>query len=335
MVRETSPGPDLEFEAQFRRQGYRHVAGLDEVGRGCLAGPVTAGAVILPQTPPSSLNAVVRDSKQLTARQRENAYELITESALAHSTGWTSPAEIDRIGIVPSTRLAMRRALTRLSPRADCLLIDAVSLRAINLPQKSIIRGDSKSLSIAAASIIAKVERDRLMETLSETHPDYGFESHKGYGTQRHLDAIRRLGPCSVHRMSFRPLSQVPARIPELTSSEVGRTAESFAASALEDRGMTVIGRNFSTRFGEVDLIAKAGETLVFVEVRARRSRAFVTPAETVTGNKARRLIVACQQFLQDTRVPWSDWRIDIASVELDRWGRPAAVEFIESAIEE
>ena len=242
----------------------------------------------------------------MTARQRDDAYLVITEAALAYSTGWTSPAEIDRIGIVPSTRLAMRRALSRLSPRADCLLIDALSLRAINLPQKSIIRGDSKSLSIAAASIIAKVERDRLMSRLAKEHPDYGFESHKGYGTQRHLAAIRLHGPCSEHRMSFRPLNRAPpTRGFKSSKTEVGRSAESFAATALEGRGMTVIGRNFSTRFGEVDLVALAGETLVFVEVRARRSRAFVTPAETVMGEKSRRLIVACQQFLQDTDVPW------------------------------
>ena len=281
------------------------------------------------------MSDVVRDSKQLTARQREDAYEVITDSALAHSTGWTSPAEIDRIGIVPSTRLAMRRALSALKPVADSLLIDAVSLRAINLPQKSIIRGDSKSLSIAAASIVAKVERDRLMEKLGVAYPDYGFESHKGYGTQRHLDAIRSLGPCPEHRMSFRPLNQALARGSDLTRTEVGRSAESFAASALEHRGMTVIGRNFSARFGEIDLVAMSQDTLVFVEVRARRSTAFVTPAETVMGKKARRLVAACHQFLQDTDVRWTDWRIDIASVELDRWERPTAVEFIESAIEE
>lgn len=329
------PAPDTEFERQFHRQGYRRVAGLDEVGRGCLAGPVTAGAVILPLTPNPALAEVVRDSKQLTARQREDAYRVIIDSALAHSTGWTSPAEIDRIGIVPSTRLAMRRALSRLSPGADSLLIDAVSLRAANIPQKSIIRGDSKSLSIAAASIVAKVERDTLMAKIAEEHPDYGFESHKGYGTQRHLDAIRCLGPCAEHRMSFRPLNQASSRRIELSKTEVGRSAESYAASALEDRGMIVVSRNFATRFGEVDLVAKAEDTLVFVEVRARRSTAFVTPAETVMGEKSRRLIVACQQFLQDTDVAWSDWRIDVASVELDRWERPAAVEFIESAIEE
>ena len=331
----TSPVPDTEFEGQFHRQGYSRVAGLDEVGRGCLAGPVVAGAVILPTRPSTDVSEVVRDSKQLTRRQRESAYEVIIESALAYSVGWTSAAEIDRIGIVPSVRLAMRRALLRLQPAADCLLIDALSLRTINLPQKSIIRGDSKSMSIAAASIVAKVQRDGLMAKLAETYPEYGFESHKGYGTRRHTDEIGRRGPCPEHRMSFSPLSKAPTPKVQSSRTEIGRSAESFTAAALENRGMSIVGRNFHTRFGEVDLVALAGETLVFVEVRARRSSSFVTPAETVMGEKSRRLILASQRFLQDTDVRWTDWRIDVASVELDKWERPSAVEFIESAIEE
>ena len=331
----TPQAPDLEFERQFHRQGYSLVAGLDEVGRGCLAGPVAAGAVILPQSPNPDLSDVVRDSKQLSARQREAARELIVKSALAYSVGWTTPAEIDRIGIAPSVRLAMRRALSKLRPAADSLLIDALSLRDLNLPQKSIIRGDSKSLSIASASIVAKVERDRIMSMLAEEHPDYGFESHKGYGTKRHMASIRRMGPCHEHRMSFSPMNRRKWHGVGVNRTEVGKVAESFTADAIEDRGMMVLSRNFGARFGEIDLVAKAGDTLVFVEVRARRSTAFVTPAETVQGAKSRRLILACQQFLQDTDIRWSDWRIDVASVALDEWGRPAAVEFIESAIEE
>lgn len=330
----TSQAPDLEFEGQFHSQGYTRVAGLDEVGRGCLAGPAAAGAVILPPKPDPALADVVRDSKQLSARQREAAYEVISKSAAAYSVGWTTPAEIDRIGIVPSVRLAMRRAIAHLPTSPDSLLIDALTLRELNLPQKSIIRGDSKSLSIAAASIVAKVERDRLMSNLSEEYPDYGFESHKGYGTERHLAAIRRLGPCPEHRMSFSPLNQAPKRRFDANTSTVGAWAEAFAASEMRDRGMKVVERNFRTRFGEVDLIATAGNTLVFVEVRARRSTGFATPAETVSGAKAQRLVSACLQFLQTSRVRWTDWRIDFASVELDEWGRPVAVEFIESAIE-
>ena len=298
-----------------------------------MAGPVAAGAVILPAHPDPELSEVVRDSKQLSANQRETASDVIVKSALAHAVGWTAPAEIDRIGIVPSVRLAMRRAIAQLPTSADSLLIDALTLPESNLPQKSIIRGDSKSLSIAAASIVAKVARDRLMSKLSEEYPDYGFESHKGYGTARHMAEIRRLGPCALHRMSFSPLNREPRRRFDANTSKVGGWAEAFAASAMQDRGMRVVGRNFRTRSGEVDLIATAGDTLVFVEVRARRSTRFATPAETVSGAKAQRLVSACLQFLQTSQIRWTDWRIDVAAVELDAWGRPAAVEFIESAV--
>lgn len=334
-MQRASPAPDSEFERRFHRQGFSQVAGLDEVGRGCLAGPVAAGAVVLPTCPSAELLALVRDSKQLSSKQRDAAYSVIAEAALSQSVGWATPAEIDRIGIVPSVRLAMRRALSKLRPAADSLLIDALSLPAVNLPQKSIIRGDGKSVSIAAASIVAKVERDRLMSKLSETYPGYGFESHKGYGTERHMAAIRRLGPCPIHRMSFSPLSRNPRRAPRASSAAVGTWAESFVAMAVEDMGMSVVDRNFSTRFGEVDLVATVGDTLVFIEVRARRSTAFATQAETVSGRKSQRLVAACHRFLQNTDIRWNHWRIDVASVELDAWGRPAAVEFIESAIEE
>ena len=332
---QTSQLPDTDFEDQFQCQGYSRVAGLDEVGRGCLAGPVAAGAVILPPCPPSELRAVARDSKQLSPRQRETAYAVIVKSALSYSVGWAAAAEIDRNGIVPSVRFAMRRALSKLRPAADSLLIDALSLQEVNLPQKSIIRGDSKSLSIAAASIVAKVERDSLMSNLAEEYSGYGFESHKGYGTERHMAAIRRLGPCPEHRMSFSPLNREPRRSPQVSRTEIGKWAESFVALAVEDLGMRVVDRNYSTRFGEVDLIATAGDTLVFIEVRARRSKAFATPAETVSGRKSQRLVAASHRYLQTTDIPWENWRIDVASVELDVWGRPSAVEFIESAIEE
>ena len=296
---------------------------------------MAAGAVVLPRRISHELAAAVRDSKQLSASQRDSAYELITDQATAYAVGWTTPAEIDRVGIAPSVRRAMHRALVRLDPLADALLIDAISLHSTNLPQKSIIRGDSKSLSIAAASIVAKVERDRLMIEYARSYPTYGFDSHKGYGTERHMDAIRRYGPCALHRMSFRPMSHTRTRNVLTDTTTVGAGAESFVASALEDRGMRVVDRNFRTRFGEVDLVALKGDTVVFIEVRARRSTAFATQAESISESKVGRLIAACQEFLQRTKIDWSDWRIDVAAVDLDDWRRPAAVEFIESAIEE
>ena len=325
--------PDFEFETELHRQGYGHVAGLDEVGRGCLAGPAAAGTGILPRNPSQEVFALARDSKQLSAAQREEAYEAITRSALSYAVGWVTPAEIDQIGIAAGVRRAMRRALAKLSPPATYLLIDAIPLPSSGLPQKSIIRGDSKSLSIAAASIVAKVERDRYMVSLARRYRSYGFEAHKGYGTRRHLDSIAELGPCHAHRMSFAPVKREAYRIQPQSPGTIGKWAESFAAAALEDRGMRIVGRNFRTRFGEVDLIATDGETLCFVEVRARKSSAFGAASETVTASKARRIIAASQEYLQQN-ARWRDWRIDVAAVELDQWSRPASVEFIESAVE-
>ena len=327
--------PRFEMERRLQRRGYAHPAGLDEVGRGCVAGPVAAGAVILDPKPSARIFGLVRDSKQLRASGLRAARDVIEREAAAFAVGWASAAEIDRVGISGAVRLAMRRAVGKLDPKPDHLLIDAVPLPSSNLPQISIVRGDSESLSIAAASIVAKVERDALMAELAKTYPEYGFDSHKGYATKRHVSAIRRLGPCIEHRMTFRPVSgdgRAPARP---SASEVGRRAEEFAGLSLEERGARVVERNFRTRFGEVDLVAVSGDTLVFVEVRARRSTAFGTQAETVSRSKSRRLIAACEEFVQQTDIGWSDWRIDVAAVDLDGWGRPAAVELIESAVEE
>ncbi len=326
--------PDFQLETELHRQGFVYVAGLDEVGRGCLAGPVAAGAVILPSKPADALFELVRDSKKLSPIQRSKAYEVITNVALSYAVGWATPAEIDQIGIAPSVRRAMRRALAKLEPNATHLLIDAITLPSSGLPQKSIIRGDSKSLSIAAASIVAKVERDRLMSSLSGEYRRYGFEAHKGYATRRHLDAIAEFGPCHIHRMSFAPVRREVRRIHPQTARAIGQRAESFAAADLEERGMTIVARNFRTRFGEVDVIVTDGQTLCFVEVRARKPSAFGAPAETVSPSKARRIIAASQEFMQKSSAVWSDWRIDVAAVELDRWSRPYSVEFIESAVE-
>ena len=240
------------------------------------------------------------------------------------------------MGIGAATRLAMRRAIAKLRPPPDHLIIDAVRLPAVNLPQVSFARADSKSLSVAAAAIAAKVERDALMARMAESLPEYGFESHKGYGTRRHLDAIRRVGPSAEHRMTFRPMSELGRSPARPSSAESGARAERYAADALAERGLAIVGRNFRTRYGEVDIVAADGETLAFVEVRARRARTgFGAPAETITAAKAACLIAAAQEYVQSAGGGRTSWRIDFAAVELDRWGRPASVEFIESAVED
>jgi ribonuclease HII len=200
--------PDLREEMTLFAAGYRHIAGLDEAGRGCWAGPVVAGAVILPLDRPDLPQELegVRDSKQLTPRQRERLYETIRSTALAVGVGMAPPDMIDELGIVPATRHAMGLAILQLGLLPDFLLIDFLNLPGLPIPQKSIAGGDAQSLSIAAASIVAKVARDRLMVQLDIQYPGYGFASHKGYGTRQHRESLACLGLSPIHRRSFAPM---------------------------------------------------------------------------------------------------------------------------------
>ncbi len=203
--------PTLQVEKTFWEAGQVLVAGLDEAGRGPWAGPVTAAAVILPYD--SSLLSTletVRDSKMLTPGRRERCYLQIIEVALAVGVGRAETEEIDAVGIVPATRLAMLRALGRLEVEPQALILDALSLPAWRRPQRAFPRADATSLSVAAASIMAKVTRDRWMVEVAEMQfPGYGFARHKGYGTRQHREALDRLGVCALHRRTFRPISEL------------------------------------------------------------------------------------------------------------------------------
>lgn len=199
---EHAPPVDLyHFERKTRGQGYLQVAGVDEAGRGPLAGPVVAAAVILrPDAPIAGVN----DSKKLTERQRGRLFDEIMATALAVGVGSGPPDLVDRINILQATRHAMQQAVSALTVAPDCLLIDGITTIQSLLPQLTIKQGDSRSASIAAASIIAKVTRDRLMEEYDRQWPQYGFARHKGYGCAAHLAAIRSHGPCPIHRATFR-----------------------------------------------------------------------------------------------------------------------------------
>jgi len=203
-------GPPTTVEERvFWQQGLRRVAGLDEVGRGPWAGPVYAAAVVLPVAP-DELAALseVRDSKRLSERRRERLAVEIQAVALAVAVGRAEADEIDELGIVAATRLAMRRALAGLELSPQALILDALRLPQIPLPQRAFPRADALSLSVAAASIVAKVARDRWMvDTADVAYPGYGFAQHKGYGTQQHRVALERLGVCPLHRRSFRPIA--------------------------------------------------------------------------------------------------------------------------------
>jgi ribonuclease HII len=192
----------LKFERQAVTDGYRFVAGVDEVGRGCLAGAVVAAAVILDlQKPmPKGLN----DSKQLTLKQRETIAEKLKQRVVCYAVGEVDAEEIDRINILQATKKAMRLAVEKLQPGADFLLVDAIQLHDVLLPQQAIIRGDAISASIAAASVIAKTYRDGVMREMHEVYPHYGFNSHVGYGTKTHWNALREYGVCPLHRKTFK-----------------------------------------------------------------------------------------------------------------------------------
>ena len=201
--------PTIEVEQAFWQQGFTRVAGLDEVGRGPWAGPVYAAAVVLPNCPDDlEILSDVRDSKRLSARRRELLSEQIVDVALTVGIGAADVDEVDALGIVPATRLAMRRALARLDVPPQALILDALRLPRIALPQRAFPRADAQCLSVAAASIVAKVARDHWMiETAEVKYPGYGFAQHKGYGTRQHQAALDRLGVCPLHRRSFRPIA--------------------------------------------------------------------------------------------------------------------------------
>ena len=202
--------PDLSLEAEFRLQGHQLIAGVDEAGRGPLAGPVAAAAVILP---PDLMGdepwlAAIDDSKRLKERRRTEAATLIRENALTCAVEMISAETIDRIGIGRAVIDAMLAAVNRLQPAPDALLLDWVPIKECPLPYRTVVKGDARSLSIAAASILAKVSRDELMVQADGCYPGYGFARHKGYATRAHLRCLSELGPSPIHRRSFSPLRQ-------------------------------------------------------------------------------------------------------------------------------
>ncbi len=198
---------EAEVERTYRMKEYerkyencRYICGIDEVGRGPLAGPVVAAAVILPKDEDIYY---LNDSKQLSAKKREELYDIIMEKAIAVGIGFSDEKCIDEINILQANYVAMRKAIAQLSVKPDVLLNDAVQIPEVDIEQVSIIKGDAKSVSIAAASIVAKVTRDRFMVEMDQKYPEYDFASNKGYGSPKHLAALKEIGPCEIHRRSF------------------------------------------------------------------------------------------------------------------------------------
>jgi len=209
--RKTKP-PSLVEEKELGTKGYVLVAGVDEAGRGALAGPVVAAAVILPPSPKFRWLKSVRDSKELPKARRESLFDEIQRDAVSISVGIIAPQTIDVIGIVNATKIAMCHAVEQLATPPDYILIDFLRLPQLRISQKAIVRGDKLCLSIACASIIAKVTRDRIMVELDGQHPGYGLADHKGYGTKKHLSFLNQNGPSPIHRHSFAPVTEAHKR---------------------------------------------------------------------------------------------------------------------------
>jgi ribonuclease HII len=203
-----SQPPTLDKEHELELQGYEFIAGIDEAGRGALAGPVVAGSVILPRASQPWFK-LVRDSKELSPKKRESLFALINREAVAVATSIVSPQIIDDINILRATQLAMKQAVERLPRQPRFLLVDGMRLPLCPIPQMAIIKGDKLCLSIACASIIAKVTRDHIMEDFDKVYPGYSLARHKGYGTYEHIRCLRQEGPSPIHRLSFAPVRNV------------------------------------------------------------------------------------------------------------------------------
>ncbi len=312
------------YEKAARERGFRVVAGIDEAGRGPLAGPVVAACVVLPSD--AELPGV-RDSKKMTAVQREKAYGMIIDRASCYGIGSADPAEIDRMNILKACHLAMVRAVSALANAPDFLLVDGLPVPSLTLPQRAIVRGDSASLSIAAASVLAKVTRDRQMIELDAVYPEYGFAGHKGYPAPTHLAALAAYGPCAEHRRSFAPVAAcLPTEPSPLQPrlhldgplvSEAGVLAELIAVRHLAKLGMIVLETRYRCPLGEIDIIARDRQEIVFVEVKSTHRIGAPDPSQRVDVPKRRRLVSAANNFLQSCGLIDQKCRFDVAVVRL------------------
>ncbi|MCY0901129.1 MAG: ribonuclease HII [Firmicutes bacterium] len=336
------------FDEAVRSETGSRLIGVDEAGRGPLAGPVVAAAVILPE---GWADAPFYDSKQLSARARESAYDLIVAGATAYGIGVVDPNFIDQYNILQATYEAMRQAVAQVSPQPqDLLLVDGTSIPGLMTPQRRMIRGDSISQVIAAASILAKVHRDRLMTQLAKQFPEFGFERHMGYGTPAHLNALSAHGPCAIHRLTFAPVRDrvghvaadaraerednwgvsstkacATSRHPRDPRQEVGLDAERWVVERLVKAGWRLREQRFRVVIGEVDAIFEDGDVLVFLEVRARTrlaeigqmsaDDALLLAAESVDARKRDRLGRLAGWYVAKHGLWQRDVRFDVVAV--------------------
>ncbi len=297
----------------------RWVAGVDEAGRGPLAGPVVAAAVMLPMDWPSHLR--LDDSKRLSPAAREMLYKEICKRAIGWRIQAASPAQVDGMGVLNATFWAMSRCLQRLRPRPDWALIDGPQVPLAVCPCKAVVKGDSRSNSIAAASILAKTSRDRVMRVYGARFPLWNFAQHKGYPTRGHRVAIAQHGLSPIHRRSFRALPanglpQKPTRVPKSKSQLRGRWGEALAADYLSQLGATVVAKNYVCREGEIDIVAQLESFMVFAEVKNRASdQVAYHPSLAVNRRKQCHLRLAAERYLLEHDVEHLQPRFDVICI--------------------
>jgi len=308
------------------REGHSHVAGIDEAGRGPLAGPVVAACVVLPF---EADFALVADSKALSDQARRRALDELHRSGAAVGTGEASPAEIDELNILRATHLAMGRALANCPVRPSYALVDGLPVPSLPVPHRAIVRGDATCLSIAAASIVAKVTRDAIMMEMDAAHPGYGFARHKGYPTRAHLEALVRLGPSPVHRRSFAPVRDSqsgPATglFPEperdtAMAGGVGRDGERLARLYLERIGHRILATRFRSGRSEIDIISADGNEVVFTEVKSSGRALSDSPSSGLSAAQQARIAQAAAQYLALSGLGDVPCRFDVVEVVTGR----------------
>jgi len=302
------------FEARLRQKGFSRIAGIDEAGRGPLAGPVVASAVVLNEEIPDGLT----DSKKLSVKKRESLFKKLRASDCDFGIGVVEQADIDKMNILKATVLAMKKALGALKHPPEYLLVDGSYLPEFIHPAQAITKGDSRCLSISAASIIAKVTRDNLMQQLDPFFPGYGFAQHKGYGTKQHLEAIEKYGPTPIHRLTF---GGVREHLPKLRKERkaLGKWGEDYACFHLWKKGAKIVHRNYyAGKNSELDVVAVLNGSLRFIEVKTASPSDYSAPEEWVDDYKQHRIYEASEHFLYHNE-EYQDMpcQFDVAAIEV------------------
>lgn len=280
-----------------------YIIGIDEVGRGCWAGPLVAGAAIIPAD--KELPTLLRDSKKLSAKQREVVNQWIIDNVMV-GLGWVSPSEVDHLGLTQAVSMAMRRALQDLQQKYTNLVINQIIIDGhfnflADIPRsKAVIKADDSVPAVSAASIAAKVARDTFMTTMDERYPAYGFDTHVGYGTATHREALRKEGVTTIHRLSYKPIQNL---LHIASSTTRGRLAEAKAAEKLTEQGHTIIAMNWRTKWCEVDIISTKDTTIFFTEVKYRQSTNSGDGLDYITPVKLRQMQRAARSWIQQ-----NDW---------------------------